>query len=367
MNQPHFKIKPRSKTILKEWLFIIISVTALMYLYYFITWKGLEPYIIPEVFDGYVHSSYALFEIGLQGVIFGILFGLINLLIDSTVLRRKSFGSLILIKSVLYFFAVSFSQLAVFIIYWVFDIFPVEYAGEMLAVITPSLIISMSMYFILVILLINFILHINRKFGYGVLFSMLIGKYHKPRKVRRIFMFLDMKDSTGNAEQLGHVWYSRLIQSCIHELSDLITRYKAEVYQYVGDEVVLTWKTNKGLKDLNCINLFYAFHQRLSDRQDYYIKYFRIKPEFKAGLAEGVVTVAEVGDIKRELAYHGEVLHTAARLEKLCNNLGHNVLITERVFKLLTIHNGYEIKPLGEFQLKGKEGKDKVFGVSRNK
>lgn len=365
MHQPHFKIKPRSKIILKEWLFIIISVTALMYLYYFITWRGLEPYIIPEVFDGYVHSSYAMLEIGLQGVIFGLLFGLINLLIDRTSLRRRSFGSVILIKSILYFFAVSFSQLAVFLIYWIFNIFPVEYTQEMITVISPSLIISMSVYFILVILLINFILHINRKFGYGILLSMLSGKYHKPRKERRIFMFLDMKDSTGIAEKLGHVKYSRLIQSCIHELSDLITRYKAEVYQYVGDEVVLTWKTNKGLEDLNCINLFYAFHQRLSDRQEYYDQNFKVKPEFKAGLSEGIVTVAEVGDIKRELAYHGEVLHTAARLEKLCNKLDHKVLITEGGFKQFTSYDGYDIKMLGEFQLRGKEGKEKVYGVSR--
>ena len=365
MNQPHFKIKPRSKIILKEWLFIIISVTALMYLYYFITWRGLEPYIIPEVFDGYVHSSYAFLEIGMQGVIFGLLFGAINLLIDNTSLRRRSFGSVILIKSILYFFAISFSQLAVFLIYRVFDIFPVEYTIEMLAVISPSLIISMSVYFILVILLINFILHINRKFGYGILFSMLIGKYHKPRRERRIFMFLDMKDSTGIAEKLGHVRYSRLIQSCIHELSHLITRYKAEVYQYVGDEAVLTWKTNKGLSDLNCINLFYAFQQRLSDRQDYFDQHFKIKPDFKAGLAEGAVTVAEVGDIKRELAYHGEVLHTAARLEKLCNKLNHKVLITEEFFNLFPAYDGYDINLLGDFQLRGKEGKEKVYGISR--
>ena len=223
----------------------------------------------------------------------------------------------------------------------------------------------MSVYFVLVILLINFVLHINRKFGYGVLLSMLLGKYHKPRKERRIFMFLDMKDSTGNAEELGHVWYSRLIQSCIHELSDLITQYKAQVYQYVGDEVVLTWKTDKGLKELNCFELFYAFKQRLSDKQDYYKKFFRVIPEFKAGISEGIITVAEVGDIKRELAYHGETLHTAARLEKLCNQLGQDILVSEKLLKALPADIRYKIELMGEFQLKGKGAKEKVYGISR--
>lgn len=334
-----------------------------MYLYYFFTWGGLKPYIIPEVFDGYVHSHYAFIEIGLQGIIFGLMFGIINLITDRTAIRRKSFGSVILIKSILYFLAVSLSQFLVFAIYWVFDIFPVEYTSEMMGVISTSLIVSMSLYFILVILLINFVLHINRKLGYGVLFSMLIGRYHKPSIETRIFMFLDMKNSTGNAEELGHVWYSRLIQSCMHELSDLITSYKAEVYQYVGDEVVLTWKTDKGLKDLNCIRLFYAFQQRLADKKDHFQKNFNVLPEFKAGMSEGVITVAEVGDIKRELAYHGETLHTAARLEKLCNQLGQNLLITERIYAHINDQKLYSMELMGEFQLKGKGKKERVYGV----
>jgi len=231
--------------------------------------------------------------------------------------------------------------------------------------VSSSTMISVSVYFLFLILLINFILQINRKFGHGVLFDMITGKYHKPRKERRIFMFLDMKDSTGNAERLGHYNYSRLIQSCIHELTDLIIRYKAQVYQYVGDEVVLTWPTKRGLEDLNCINLFYAFEQRLNDRKPYYEKRYHAIPQFKAGIDEGVITVTEVGDIKREIAYHGDVLHTAARLEKMCNNLDKKILVTRRVSSKLHFENGYEKEYMGEFQLRGKEQREKVYGISR--
>lgn len=41
-------------------------------------------------------------------------------------------------------------------------------------------------------------------------------------------------------------------------------------------------------------------------------------PEFKAGLSLGLVTVAEVGELKTEFAYHGDVLNTAARIEGYC-------------------------------------------------
>ncbi len=365
MERPRIKLKPKTKNVLQEMLFIIVGITSMMFLYYFFTWWGLKPYLGEHVYDAYFDTGYAMLEILIQGVTFGIMFGLINLLVDNTGLSKKSFGSIILIKSLLYTAAVFLSQLVVYGVYHVFSLVPVELLKDMQDELSLSIMISMGVYFICVILLINLILQINRKFGYGEFVSMITGKYHKPRKERRIFMFLDMKDSTGNAERLGHYNYSRLIQSCIHDLTDLIIRYKAQVYQYVGDEVVLTWPTKKGMQDLNFINLYYAFEQRLDDKRDYYEKQYHFLPEFKAGVDEGIITVTEVGDIKREIAYHGEVLHTAARLEKMCNRLGKKVLITQKINVNLQAVNGYGKELMGEFQLRGKEHKEKVYGIYR--
>ncbi len=365
MEHPRIKLKPKTRSILLEWLFIIVSVVILMYGYYIISWWGLAPYLQAGIFNEYLESGYIHLEILVQGTLFGLLFGLINFVADNTKLRRKSFGAIILVKTVLYSIALLLSQAFVFAIYHIFSIVPVEMIMDVQQQISMSIMISVSLYFLFLVLLINFMLQINRKFGNGVLFSMITGKYHKPRKERRIFMFLDMKDSTGNAERLGHYDYSRLIQSCIHDLTDLIIRYKAQVYQYVGDEVVLTWKTEKGVKDLNCINLYYAFEQRLKDRRNYYEKRYNTLPIFKAGLDEGTITVTEVGDIKREIAYHGEVLHTAARLEKMCNNLEKNVLVTQNLIYNLPTEEGFDKEFMGDFQLRGKEHSEKVFGINR--
>ena len=61
----------------------------------------------------------------------------------------------------------------------------------------------------------------------------------------RAFMFLDLKSSTHLAEKLEHVSYSRLVQDCYAELTVPLIQYNAEVYQYVGDEVVLTWRMSE--------------------------------------------------------------------------------------------------------------------------
>ena len=131
MERPRIKLKAKTKTMLAEWLFIIVFVTLLMYLYYFIAWWGLKPYLGYHVFDEYFDSGFAMLEILLQGIFFGIMFGLINLLVDSTKLGKKSFGAIILIKTIFYTAAVILSQLAVFAIYHTFNLVPKELLTSM--------------------------------------------------------------------------------------------------------------------------------------------------------------------------------------------------------------------------------------------
>ena len=95
------------------------------------------------------------------------------------------------------------------------------------------------------VMLALFILQVNDKFGQGILINFLLGRYHKPREEERIFMFMDLRSSTTYAEKLGHILYSKLIQDCFYDLTDIAKKYGTQIYQYIGDEVVLTWKVKK--------------------------------------------------------------------------------------------------------------------------
>ena len=174
----------------------------------------------------------------------------------------------------------------------------------------------------------NFLKQVNRKFGPGNLLKMLRGQYHRPREERRIFMFLDLQSSTSHAESLGHVRYSQLIQDCFRDLA-VVIEDRAEVYQYVGDEAVLCWEPTRGLENGRCLQSFYRFDQQIASRQSHYRERYGLVPAFKAGMNSGVVTVAEVGEIKREIAFHGDVLNTAARIQAKCNELERRLLISE--------------------------------------
>ena len=78
----------------------------------------------------------------------------------------------------------------------------------------------------------------------------------------------------------------------------------------------------------------------------------------------GYVTVAEVGDIKREIAYHGDVLNTAARIQEQCKLLGAEFLISEHLEQNLPALNGFQKKFMGEVNLRGKKEIIKIFSIN---
>lgn len=213
-------------------------------------------------------------------------------------------------------------------------------------------------------IIISFVSQLSDMAGREKLLPLLAGKYYAPREEQRVFMFLDLRSSTTIAEQLGHVLFSQLIQDCFHDLNQVIGKYRAIIYQYVGDEAVLTWKHEDGLNNLNCLRVFYAFQQMLTNRKEYYQDKYGILPEFKAGVNIGDVMVAEIGEVKKEIAFHGDVLNTAARIQGLCNEYDQNLLISEFLEKHLKNTPSITRECLGEMSLKGRVEPVKVYGVS---
>ena len=206
----------------------------------------------------------------------------------------------------------------------------------------------------------------NNKFGPGILLPMLLGKYRKPRVEERIFMFMDLKSSTTYAEKLGHIKYSEMIQTCFLDLNKVIPKYYAEVYQYVGDEVVLTWTKDQGLEKFNCFQFYFAFKEELEKNKEYYIKNFGLLPEFKASVNIGEITVAEVGDIKREIAYHGDTINTAARIQEMCNVYKSSFLISEALNEYIKKSDLFSTTYVDERLLKGKTKLVKLYSVTKS-
>jgi adenylate cyclase len=356
----------KSKIIFKEWLFIVAAWISILYMLLFISYWGVRHLLKENTYTNYLDSGYIHLEILLTGIIFGSLFTIINTLTDTTRMREKSFGAIISVRSTLYLTAFLFAGFIIYLVYDSFEIITEKQWHESFAYFTPVYTLSIVTYFIVAILSINFILQVNRKFGPGNLVKLITGKYCVPQIENRIFMFMDLRGSTAIAEKLGHQKYSKLMQSCFHDLTDIVIKYNASIYQYVGDEVVLCWETSAGLKNISCIKAYFEFNNILFSREKYYMSNFGIMPYFKCGIDCGEVTVAEIGDIKREIAYHGDVLNRAARIEKFCTPQNKRMLISEYFEKILPLNmNGFSKEIIGEFELKGKKEKIRIYSIDQ--
>ncbi|MEQ9591352.1 MAG: adenylate/guanylate cyclase domain-containing protein, partial [Cyclobacteriaceae bacterium] len=195
---------------------------------------------------------------------------------------------------------------------------------------------------------------ISEHVGHGVLLNFFTGKYHQPKQEKRIFMFLDMKSSTTIAERLGHIRYIDLLRWYYRDLSDPIINCEGEVYQYVGDEVVVSWKYDKGIVDNNCLKCFFAMKEALQRQAEKYRQRFGLAPTFKAGIHCGEVTTGEVGALKKEIVFTGDVLNATARIQSLCNQFEVDLLVSADLIQLLDMNEVNAFRSIGNIELRGK-------------
>ncbi len=209
------------------------------------------------------------------------------------------------------------------------------------------------------------VLQVNDKYGPGVFGSFLLGKYFQPTREERIFMFLDLRSSTTIAEKLGEVRYFNFIKNIFKDVTPAILNTKGEIYQYVGDEIVISWKMKNGLENSNCLQCFFDVQSALKKKHAFYeSKFDNIMPEFKAGLHYGNVMAGEVGVVKRDIAYSGDVLNTTARIQSKCNDLGVNILLSKFLMDQLPQSNKFfNPKKMGDLLLRGKEQKVTLYTV----
>ncbi len=334
------------------------------FVFIFIKYNGIEEELRIYT-DDILHLPIPEFyQFGLLlGIIIGVFYGIIEFFFDAYLSKKLVLGINIVVKSIIYF-------VLIIVLLSIFSVF----IEEQIDIDLPNeqgwwhrdpFFWTTIVYFIIASIIFSLLKIANDKFGPGVFFNMLLGKYRKPREEERILMFIDLKDSTKIAEQLGHERYSKFIQDCFSDLNSVLRKFDADVYQYVGDEAVLSWTTKKGFRENSCVNLFFAFKDKLKKRQELYLQKYNIIPEFKAGLHSGKLMIAEVGTIKKELAFHGDVINTASRIQGLCNKYNAEFLVSKPFLERSLITLKYKANLLGEIELRGKKEKLEIYEVLR--
>ncbi|MCW8816668.1 MAG: adenylate/guanylate cyclase domain-containing protein [Ignavibacteriaceae bacterium] len=302
----------------------------------------------------------------IRGMIIGLLVGTIVGICEEFLFlekfRKKSYLFLLLFRTVVYsavfaFFELSINSISKFFIsdlslsesiYFAF--YKENYLRD-LGIITFISVLAISL------------IQIKRLHRPGDLLKYITGKYHRPEEIDKIFLFIDLNSSTAIAEKIGNIKYSSFLIDYYHDMTGAILMSKAEIYQYIGDEIVLTWSLTDGIKHSRCINCFFDIKNNIELNKESYLNKYGVYPQFKAALHAGKVSVTWIGSIKKEIVYHGDVLNTTSRIQDECNKHNQCFLISNYILENIKVPEYLKSEFVGELQLKGKQKKVKIYGL----
>ena len=212
-------------------------------------------------------------------------------------------------------------------------------------------------------LLANLVLGIVNIIGPRAFLNFFIGRYHTPVEENRFVLFVDIAGSTGLAERLGGIAIHRLLDHTFRLLTLSVVDYRGEVLNYVGDEVIVTWRESSGAVDCRPLRCFVAMRDELSRASGQLEREFGAVPRIRGSLHFGPVIVGEIGDVKRAIVFNGDVMNTAARLEGLSRNVDGGFLASRAAMERFNSTPPFAVRDFGRLPIRGRADGIDVVGI----
>ena len=208
------------------------------------------------------------------------------------------------------------------------------------------------------------VLQLGRLVGERALRDIVFGRYHRSRTEERFFLFVDIAGSTPLAERIGPDAIHRFLGEVFRLASDPIDDHAGEVYQYVGDEIVITWSVAEGRERARPLACFFAIERALERAAPDFERDFGALPRLHAALHAGPVIAGEVGGSRRAIVYHGDVMNTTSRIEQATRDLERQFLVSGDALERLADLDGFALEDLGLQQLRGRAAAMRVYAVT---
>jgi len=130
----------------------------------------------------------------------------------------------------------------------------------------------------------------------------VLGRYRRPRAERRFFLFVDVIGSTAIAERLGPLQAHRFLAAVFSATAEPVAACRGEIYQYVGDEIVVTWTESEGRPEAGPLRCYFLMEKALRDLSaKHSARSSPPNPACAAALHLGEVIAGEVGEVRRAI------------------------------------------------------------------
>ena len=218
-------------------------------------------------------------------------------------------------------------------------------------------------YGLLLLILFILLLQLSRLVGERQIRDIAFGRYHRPRTEERFFLFIDIVGSTSLAERIGPIAVHRFLDRVFQVASDPIDDHGGEVYQYVGDEIVVTWTVSEGGPDARPLACYFSIERALAEAAVDFQREFGAVPRLRAALHAGSVIAGEVGGSRRAIVFHGDVMNTTSRIENATRDLQRPFLVSEDALNRLECKEAYNLADLGPQPLRGRSAPLRLYAV----
>ena len=208
---------------------------------------------------------------------------------------------------------------------------------------------------------INVFLSAGRLIGLKTLLSVVSGRYRRPHREERLFAFVDVRGATAAAERLGDLRFQAYLVELFRIIELTALEAGGEVSDYIGDQVMLVWPAvpASGSAPLHWIA---HLSREIAEGRESFDATYGVIPDLRVGMHVGSVIVGEVGLFRTKLAYLGDTVNTAARVEELAEGYSACALITGQVLERFPLpHDLLKATALGNWVLRGKQGAIDIY------
>lgn len=320
----------------ENWLLITIGMALSGVIYGLVAFPG-EPMIIGAVFAVFIGVPMIAFE---RRVFLRSLYRRIE--------RLPTFAYIV-VALLIYEILMSAGYAAAGTLLWAVKLIEPDSVRDMLVM--PF---HVFLYALAVCAFIVFILRVRDLLGRDVFTSMLISRYRRPVKEERVFLFIDLADSTAFAERHGDLRAQEYLKALFAAFAEPVRRHKGAIDDYVGDAAIITWPLERGIKFARCVRCVFDILDEIDKNAATWRKNFGQVPRLRAALHGGFIITAEIGVDHHKITFFGDTVNTTARLETLCKSLGRQVLISTELAQRIKLPKSVEIEDLGSHAVKGR-------------
>lgn len=195
--------------------------------------------------------------------------------------------------------------------------------------------------------------------GNQVFFALITGRYAQPVQEQRLFLAIDMANSTALAARLGDREAMRIVGRFLHALGEPVRAHGGSIDKYVGDQAIISWRLTARCPDAPALACALSIRRTLTAlKQD-----MGVELGFRIVLHAGPVIVAQVGDQRREITYFGDTINSLSRLDAIAKEAGRDLILTADGWQRCRPVLGVSPLPLGPVILRGREAPLEILGV----